>query len=208
MKKIKKVVGLALTLVSACAIAADNSSELDYFQEFPMVLTASRLKQPLSESPSPMTVIDSEMIKASGFRSVPELMRLVPGMYVGFADANRPVVSFHGSSDELARRMQILIDGRSVYLPPNGGVSWADLPLFTEDIERIEVVRGPSSASHGANSFYGVINIITKDALAQSGESVSVTRGGLTSDASVRLATGRRSRTITGCRWGIAPIRA
>ena len=187
MKKIKNGVGIALALLATCARAADNTSELDYFQEFPMVLTASRLQQPLSESPSAMTVIDRDMIKASGFRSVPELMRLVPGMYVGFADANRPVVSFHGSSDELARRMQILIDGRSVYLPPNGGVSWADLPLFTEDIERIEVVHGPSSASHGANSFYGVINIITKDALAQKGESVSVTRGGLTSDASVRM---------------------
>ena len=124
-----------------------------------------------------MTVIDREMIKASGFRTVPELMRLVPGMYVGFADANRPVVSLHGSADEYAHRMQILIDGRSVYLPPFGGVSWADLPLQIEDIERIEVVRGPSSASHGTNSFYGVINIITRDALSQIGGSVVSDRG-------------------------------
>lgn len=162
-------------------------SEDYYFQELPVVLTASRLRQPLSDSPSAMTVIDREAIKASGFRSVPELMRLVPGMYVGFADANRPVVSFHGSSDELARRMQILVDGRSIYMSPHGGVNWADLPLLIEDIERIEVVRGPSSASHGTNSFYGVINIITKDALGQDAGGVSVTRGVSTSDASARL---------------------
>jgi len=167
------------------AEVSDSSADY-YFQEFPVVLTASRLSQPLSEAPSAMTVIDREMIKASGFRSVPELMRLVPGMYVGYADANRPVVSFHGATDEFSRRMQILIDGRSAYLPPFGGVNWADLPLQIEDIERIEVVRGPSSASHGTNSFYGVINVITRDALSQVGGSVSVT-GGDASDVSARF---------------------
>lgn len=167
--------------------AEENNASADYyFQELPVVLTASRLSQPLSEAPSAMTVIDRAMIKASGFRTVPELMNLVPGMYVGFADANRPVVSFHGATDEFSRRMQILIDGRSAYLPPFGGVNWADLPLQIEDIERIEVVRGPSSASHGTNSFYGVINIITRDALSQVGGSVSVTAGDA-SDFSARF---------------------
>jgi iron complex outermembrane receptor protein len=127
------------------------------------------------------------MIKASGFRSVPELMRLVPGMYVGFADANRPVVSAHGATDEYSRRMQVLIDGRSVYLPPFGSVGWADLPVLLDDIERIEVLRGPAAASHGVNSFYGVINIITREALAQSGRSVLSVGGGV-SDAMVTLA--------------------
>jgi iron complex outermembrane receptor protein len=178
-----------LFFTQPCQATENVSSEDLYFQEMPVVLTASRLSQPMSEAPSPMTVIDREMIKASGFRSVPELMRLVPGMYVGFADANRPVVSFHGSADELARRMQILVDGRSIYMPPHGGVSWADLPLLTEDIERIEVVRGPSSASHGTNSFYGVINIITREAFMQDGGSASVTRGANTSDASARLSS-------------------
>lgn len=177
---------LALSFALSCQAADTTPTEDIYFQDFPVTLTASRLSQPLSEVPSAMTIIDRDMIRASGFRTVPDLMRLVPGMYVGFADANRPVVSFHGSSDEYAHRMQILIDGRSVYLPPFGGVSWADLPIMIEDIERIEVVRGPSSASHGTNSFYGVINIITRDALSASGGNVSVTFGDV-SDVSARF---------------------
>lgn len=181
------LLSVLLLLTLPCQANENVPSEDLYFQEMPVVLTASRLSQPLSEAPSAMTVIGRKMIKASGFRTVPELMRLVPGMYVGFADANRPVVSLHNSTDEFAHRMQILIDGRSIYLPPFGGVSWADLPLLIEDIERIEVVRGPSSASHGTNSFYGVINIITRDALTQ-GASVSVTSGNYwVSDASARF---------------------
>ncbi|MFA6014741.1 MAG: TonB-dependent receptor [Gallionellaceae bacterium] len=169
---------------------ADESIGSDefYFQELPVVFTASRLSQPLAESPSAMTVIDREMIKASGFRTVPDLMRLVPGMYVGFADANRPVVTFHGSQDEYSHRMQILIDGRSIYLPPFGLVSWADIPLQIEDIERIEVVRGPASSSHGANSFYGVINILTREAVSQKGGSVSVNYGDV-KDVSARFGS-------------------
>ena len=177
---------ISLLLLQPCQAAELTSWEEGYLQDFPVVLTASRLSQPLSEAPSAMTVIDSEMIRASGFRTVPDLMRLVPGMYVGFADANRPVVSLHGSSDEYAHRMQILIDGRSVYMPPFGGVNWADLPLLIEDIERIEIVRGPASASHGTNSFYGVINIITRDAFSQNGGSVSITDGDA-SDVSARF---------------------
>ena len=169
-----------------CSAQTSGSADDVFTQELPLVLTASRLSQPVSEAPSAVTVIDRAMIVASGFRTVPELMRLVPGMYVGFADANRPVVSLHGSADEFARRMQVLIDGRSAYLPPFGGVNWADLPLLTEDIERIEVVRGPSSASHGSNSFYGVINIISRDAADQAGTSVSAT-GGQATDGSVRF---------------------
>ncbi len=174
-------------LVCGPCVAQASGSEDDLFtQDLPLVLTASRLAQPVSEAPSAVTVIDRKMIVASGFRTVPELMRLVPGMYVGFADANRPVVSLHGSSDEYAHRMQVLIDGRSAYMPPFGGMHWADLPLLTEDIERIEVVRGPSSASHGANSFYGVINIISRDAADQAGTSVSAS-GGHAADALVRF---------------------
>ncbi len=168
---------LVWLMAGPCAAQSSATADDVFTQDLPLVLTASRLSQPVSEAPSAVTIIDRNMIVASGFRTVPELLRLVPGMYVGFADANRPVVSRNGSADEYARRMQVLIDGRSAYLPPFGGVHWADLPLLTEDIERIEVVRGPSSASYGSNSFYGVINIISREAADQPGASLSTARG-------------------------------
>ena len=83
--------------------------------------------------------------------------------------------------------MQVLVDGRSIFMAPFGSVPWADLPLLIEDIERIEVVRGPSSASHGSNAFYGTINIITRDPRGATETNIA-SRLGAASDASVRIA--------------------
>lgn len=177
---------VGLTASGDCA--ADFTSEQEYFQEFPVVLSASRLSQPLSEAPNAVTVIDRAMIKASGFRTIPDLFRLVPGMYVGFRDGHTPIVAYHGSTDHYSRRMQVLVDGRSVYLPPYSTVNWEDIPLHMADIERIEVVRGPAAASYGANSLQGVINIITRDASSAGGTRVSVAKGnGGITDVSAHL---------------------
>jgi len=178
-----------LTGMSVSLFAADEPiTEQAYLQDFPIVLSASRLAQPTSEAPNAMTVIDRQMIKASGFRTIADLFRLVPGMYVGNAGANTPIVSLNGVSDQYSRRMQVLVDGRSVYLPPFGGVDWQDLPVLIDDIERIEVVRGPAAASHGSNSFYGVINILTRDAASLNHKSVTVSKGEMgVSDVSARL---------------------
>ncbi|OGT00344.1 MAG: hypothetical protein A3F73_12310 [Gallionellales bacterium RIFCSPLOWO2_12_FULL_59_22] len=157
--------------------ATDYPSEQDYFQELPVVLSASRLPQPISETPNAMTVIDREMIAASGFRHIPDLFRLVPGMYVGAYNGYTPIVAYHGAFDQYSRRMQVLVDGRSVYLPPFSYVNWEDIPLHIADIERIEVIRGTAAASHGANSSQGVINIITRDASSVHGASVSILKG-------------------------------
>lgn len=155
----------------------DANSEQAFLQDFPVVLSASRLSQPLSEAPNAMTVIDRNMIKASGFRTISDVFRLVPGMYVGNLSGHTPVVGYHGSTEEFSRRMQVLVDGRSVYLPPLSTVDWEDIPLHIEDIERIEVVRGPAAASYGANSLQGVINIITRDAASISGNALSLAYG-------------------------------
>lgn len=173
---------LALSLlvtmnIGNCMAVSDSLSEQDYLQEFPVVLSASRLSQPLSETPNAVTVIDRAMIKASGFRTIADLFRLVPGMYVDYKDGYTPFISYHGASDEYTRRMQVLVDGRSVYLPPFSTVDWADLPLLIDDIERIEVVRGPAATSYGSNSIFGVISITTRDAAAQNGASISAARG-------------------------------
>jgi len=170
------MVSLSVWMVTS-ARADVQPSEQDYFQEFPVVLSASRLSQPLSDAPSAVTVIDREMIVASGFRKIPDLFKLVPGMYVSYYKGSQAIVSYHGTQDQFARRMQVLVDGRSVYLAPFSDVDWESLPILIDDIERIEVVRGPSAAAHGANSLQGVINIITRDAGVQSRAGASTTRG-------------------------------
>ncbi|MBI5657990.1 MAG: TonB-dependent receptor plug domain-containing protein [Nitrosomonadales bacterium] len=165
-----------LSAFTAC-YAGDDVSEQSYLQDFPVVLSASRLSQPLSETPNAVTVIDRAMIKASGFRNIADVFKLVPGMYVDYKDGYTPFVSYRGGMDEYTRRMQVLVDGRSVYLPPYNTVDWEDLPLHVDDIERIEVVRGPAATSYGSNSILGVINITTRDAAALNGASISATKG-------------------------------
>ena len=156
---------------------ADDVSEQGYLQDMPVVLSASRLSQPLSEAPNAVTVVDRAMIKASGFRNIADLFKMVPGMYVDYLNGYTPIVSYRGTTDEFTRRMQVLVDGRSVYLSPFNTVDWEDLPLHIDDIERIEVVRGPAAASHGSNSTSGVISITTRDASALNGASISATKG-------------------------------
>lgn len=159
-----RTLAVACTLAAAPVWADPFISETDFFDELPVVLSASRLSQPVQEAPAAVTVIDQNMIRASGFRDIPDLFRLVPGFTVAYTRDNTWGVGYHGLADGFSRRMQVLIDGRSVYTPGFGMVPWASLPLAIEDIERIEVVRGPNSAAYGSNAFLGVINIITKDA--------------------------------------------
>lgn len=159
-------VKLTLLGVLACALMVSSTraaelSEALFLADLPDVLTATRLAQPLADAPSAITVIDRALIEASGFREIPDLLRLVPGFYVGYVTANQPIAA-NALIHDYTRHMQVLVDGRSVYLPSIGGVLWSALPLSIDDIERIEVTRGPNSASHGANAFTGVINIITR----------------------------------------------
>lgn len=124
-----------------------------------------------------VTVIDQEMIRASGFRDIPDLLRLVPGFSVAYTQFNTWTGAYHGLGDGFFRRFQVRVDGRSIYSPHNGAVYWSDLPLSIDDIERIEVVRGPDAAVYGANAFAGVVNIITKTAAQVPGTFVSMQAG-------------------------------
>jgi iron complex outermembrane receptor protein len=152
-----------LALSVACAAHAEMS-EVEYFEEVPIVLSASRLSQSLNDTPASVTVIDQQMIRASGFRDIPDLLRLVPGFSVAYTRDNTWAVGYHGAADAFSRRLQVLVDGRSIYSAAYGAVLWSELPLSMDDIDRIEVVRGPNAAMYGANSFFAVINIISKDA--------------------------------------------
>jgi iron complex outermembrane receptor protein len=158
-------------------VPAETDSEQDFFADIPVVLSATRLRQPIKDAPVTVTVIDREMIEASGFTEIPDLMRLVPGFVVDYDSGHIPVTGYHLLHDRYVRHQQVLIDGRSVYTPILGGVPWTDLPITMDDIERIEVVRGPNAASYGSNSFLGVINIITRHAALDRGTSVKVNSG-------------------------------
>lgn len=163
------IITVSITSAHANSISEDMVTDDTFFQELPQVLTATRLEQPLDEAPAAVTIIDRDMIRASGARTLPDLLRLVPGFSVGWMSGNRAVATYHGLSDNLPRRMQVLVDGRSEYQPSLGGPDWNDLPVSMEDIARIEIVRGPNAASYGSNSFQAVINIITLHAAETQG---------------------------------------
>ncbi|KJH74498.1 TonB-dependent receptor plug domain-containing protein [Pseudomonas sp. ES3-33] len=166
---------LVLALVFSSPLLADDLF-LDG-EPLPQVLTATRLKQSPAAVPGSMTVIDSQLITASGARDISELLRLVPGMMVGNISGNQAAVNYHGTSASEARRMQVLIDGRSVYRAGLSTVDWSDIPVPMDDIERIEVFRGPNTVSYGANALMAVVNIITRRPADSHGSRMKIIRG-------------------------------
>lgn len=126
------------------------------------VTTASKGSVRLLESAAAVYVIDREDIQRSGANSIPELLKMVPGMHVIQLDSNRWAVSARGFNGEFANKLLVMIDGRSVYTPIFSGVYWDSLNLLLSEIDRIEVIRGPGAALWGANAVNGVINIITR----------------------------------------------
>ncbi|ATE62223.1 TonB-dependent receptor plug domain-containing protein [Thauera sinica] len=155
--------GATLALPSAAA-AGDV-----FFDDIPIVLTASRLAQSPIDAPAAVTIIDREMIAASGFTEIHDLLRLVPGFLVAQWPEGSPTVANHGLGDAYNGRVKVMIDGRTVNSPMRGNANWRELPVRTDDIERIEVVRGPNGAAYGANAFQGVVNIITRAPATEDG---------------------------------------
>ncbi len=141
------------------------------------VTSVSKKETPLSESPAAITVITPDDIRRLGIGSLPEALRLVPGMDVGRVGANETAVSVRGFNDLFANKLLVLIDGRAVYSPSSAGVFWNTQDVVLEDLDRIEVIRGPGATLWGANAVNGVINIITKSARETQGTLVSTTVG-------------------------------
>lgn len=196
---IRRVLLLAAALVTvapAHANTQDGLTEEAYLEDIPVVLSPARLAQPVTEAPASVTVIDREMIEASGARQIADLFRLVPGFTVAYFNGYTPSVAYHGFADEYSRRMQVLIDGRSMYLPSIGGVAWNDLPLTIDDIDRIEVIRGSDSASYGSNSFLGVISITTRHASEDKGTQLHAANGQhRVHDGTLRFGAGSQALT-------------
>lgn len=132
------------------------------FQEIPILVAATRTERSLLDVPNAATVITAAEIRASGATSVAELLQTVPGLELMRLSATDLNLSARGFNRTSSSRALVMIDGRSVYLDFFGVVPWHTLNVTLQDIERIEVVRGPGSVLYGANAFLAVINIITK----------------------------------------------
>ncbi|MGH9815904.1 MAG: TonB-dependent receptor plug domain-containing protein [Candidatus Acidiferrales bacterium] len=128
------------------------------------VTTASKRPEPIWRTPAAIHVITQEDIRRSGATSLPEVLRLAPGVVVARIDSNHWAVGVRGFGDQFSKSVLVLIDGRSVYTPLFAGVFWSLQDRLLEDIERIEIIRGPGGTIWGANAVNGVINIITKKA--------------------------------------------
>lgn len=126
------------------------------------VTSVSKKEQKLSESAAAVYVLTAEDVRRSGHTSIAEALRMVPGMEVARVDANKWAISSRGFNSPFAEKLLVLIDGRSVYDPLNSGVFWDVQDTLLEDLDRIEVIRGPGATLWGANAVNGVINVITK----------------------------------------------
>jgi iron complex outermembrane receptor protein len=141
------------------------------------VTTVSKSPVKLSQTPAAIYVITQEDIRRSGVRSLPEALRLAPGVDVAQIDSVKWAVGIRGFESRLSRSVLVLIDGRSVYSPLFHGVYWEVQDTLIEDIDRIEVIRGPGGTIWGANAVNGVINIITKNSRDTRGTLVSAGGG-------------------------------
>ncbi|GAB6064563.1 TonB-dependent receptor plug domain-containing protein [Deferrisoma palaeochoriense] len=128
------------------------------------ITSAARKPQSLAEAAGPVTVITAEEIRRSGATTLPEVLRMVPGLHVGRLNANTWALSVRGFDGRWANKLLVMIDGRTVYSPLFSGVFWDAQDVLLEDVDRIEVIRGPGAALWGANAVNGVIHVVTKSA--------------------------------------------
>ncbi len=174
------VAGLAL-LATTAADAAEWSppadADLMSLEDlvFVEVTSVSKKAERASETAAAIFVIGSEDIRRSGAKSIPEALRLAPGLIVGQIDSNSWAISARGFNGQFADKLLVMMDGRTLYTPLFAGTYWDAQDYVMEDIDRIEVIRGPGATLWGANAVLGVINIITKNASdTQGGESVTL----------------------------------
>jgi iron complex outermembrane receptor protein len=141
------------------------------------VTLASRKKDKLFHAAAAMTVVSRDDIRRSGVTSIPEALRMVPGMEVARLDANKWAVSARGFNSLYSNKMLVLMDGRSLYSPVFSGVFWESLDVLLEDVDRIEVILGPGATLWGSNAVNGIINIISRDAKSTQGGFVGLGAG-------------------------------
>ncbi len=181
------------SVVRAAETDPESIGESTDFTEFSLeelkdvvIVSASKKPEMVSETAAAVYVITQEDIRRSGVTSIPEALRLAPGVHVARITATDWAINIRGLNSQFAQNLLVLIDGRSVYTHVFSGVFWDIQDTVLEDIERIEVIRGPGAAIWGANAVNGVINIITKKAAQTQGGQAVVLGGSQEQSASVR----------------------
>jgi iron complex outermembrane receptor protein len=164
----------------------------DVFEE--TVVTASKTAQSPLDAPNSTSIITAQDIRLSGITKIPELLRRLAGIDIMEMTGSQTEVSLRGFNQRFSNKVIVLVDGRSVFIDFIGVTLWATLSIGVEDIERIEVVRGPGSALYGADAFNGVINIITK-APGDGGSGFNVGYGDRNTTHGTMYASGRTKNT-------------
>jgi iron complex outermembrane receptor protein len=197
MRRRARTAALVVTVLGCAAAARAQSPpqpavplrELSLEQLGTLEVT-SVAKQPAEvwRTPAAITVLTQDDIRRSGITTLPELLRLVGGVQVARTDSDHWAVGIRGLTSAFSKALLVLIDGRSVYTPLFGGVYWQVQETLLEDVERIEVIRGPGATIWGSNAVNGVINVITKHSRESTGLLVSAGAGNLDQGrVSVRL---------------------
>ncbi|WP_456380680.1 TonB-dependent receptor plug domain-containing protein [Thiolapillus sp.] len=186
-----------LAMLSLLLSSVQGNESVEEYIDLPLadllsmeVTSISKKKQQLNEVAAAVFVITREDIRRSGVTSIPEALRMAPGIQVGRIDANKWAVSSRGFNNQFSNMLLVMIDGRTVYNSSFSGVYWDAQDTLLEDIERIEVIRGPGASVWGANAVNGVINIITRQA--------SKTLGGY-----LTIGAGNEDKVFSGVRYGI-----
>jgi len=185
----------SLPLLFLNSIAYSDDS-IDHYLSLPFeellsleVTSVSKKKQQAKNVAAAVFIITQEDIRRSGVTSIPEALRMAPGIQVSRMDSNKWAITSRGFTSQYSNKLLVMIDGRTVYTPSYSGVYWETQDTLMEDIERIEVIRGPGATIWGANAVNGIINVITKQA--------SDTLGGL-----VVVGAGNEEKAFSSLRYG------
>jgi len=172
IRKITVIICLVLCISELSFAEHRMITEDDFFGELHLVSSVTHMQQTVEKTPAAVTIIDRRTIEASAAVDVPDLFRLIPGFRTYFVTGNQPAVTYHAFNDDYPRRLEVKIDGRSVYESIFSSVQWTTLGVELDDIDYIEVVRGGNAPADGSNAFLASINIVTKSPLLDKGWSI------------------------------------
>lgn len=190
MKNISKIFVLLFLAYSFTLNAQEKQDKTSSKTLFNFdIFSLTKKKENAFDAPSSVYVLSSEDIRRSGVTSIPEALRMIPGVQVARIDGNKWAVSIRGFNHQYSSKLLIAIDGRVIYTPIFSGALWDNQDYALEDIEKIEIIRGPGGSIWGANAMNGIINIITKNAAETQGTYVS-------------QITGNNDNSITEARQG------